>query len=138
MATSLETRAPFLDADVMELAFSMPGHLKVRGNERKIILKQALKGILPDSILFRKKEGFSIPMKQWLRRELQPLMRDLLSRDRLARRGLFEPAEVERLMQEHVDGRANHAHQLFSLMVFERWADSLDAPVQLPRTAAAS
>jgi asparagine synthase (glutamine-hydrolysing) len=138
MATSLETRAPFLDADLMELAFSMPGHLKVRGHERKVILKQALKGVLPDGILQRRKEGFSIPMKQWLRRELQPLMRDLLSRDRVERRGLFEPRAVERLIQEHVDGRANHAHQLFSLMVFERWVDSLDAPVQLPRTAAAS
>ena len=109
-----------------------------RRRERKIVLKRALQGVLPDGILHRRKEGFSNPMKQWLRRELQPLMRDLLSRDRLVRRGLFEPREVERLMQEHVDGRANHAHQLFSLMVFERWVDSLDAPVQLPRTAAAS
>ncbi|BCS33270.1 asparagine synthetase B [Luteitalea sp. TBR-22] len=138
MATSLETRAPFLDPEVMELAFSLPGHLKVRGSERKIVLKQALRGVLPDSILFRKKEGFSIPMKNWLRRELQPLMRELLSEPRLVRRGLFEPREVSRLIAEHVDGRANHAHQLFSLMVFERWADALEAPVQLPRVVAAS
>ncbi len=138
MATSLETRAPFLDADVMELAFSMPGHLKVRGGERKVVLKQALRGVLPDRILSRKKEGFSIPMKNWLRRELQPLMRDLLSEERMRRRGLFVPREVARLIDEHVAGRANHAHQLFSLMVFERWADSLEAPVQLPRVAAAS
>ena len=138
MATSLETRAPFLDTDVMELAFSLPGHLKVRGDQRKIVLKQALRGVLPDSILFRKKEGFSIPMKNWLRRELQPLMRDLLSDQRLRRRGLFEPREVARLVEEHVDGRANHAHQLFSLMVFERWAEGLEAPVQLPGIVAAS
>ncbi len=138
MATSLETRAPFLDVDVMELAFSLPGHLKVRGNERKIVLKQALRGVLPDGILYRRKEGFSIPMKNWLRGDLQPLMQDLLAPARLARRGLFEPAEIARLQQEHVDGRANHAHQLFALMVFERWADALDTPVQLPRTAAAS
>lgn len=138
MATSLETRAPFLDTDLMELAFSLPGHLKVRGTERKVVLKQALQGVLPDTILFRKKEGFSIPMKNWLRRELQPLMRDLLSRQRLVRRGLFEPREVARLIDEHVAGRANHAHQLFSLMVFERWADALDAPVQLPRSVAPS
>jgi len=138
MANSLETRAPFLDTDVMELAFSIPGHLKVRGRQRKIVLKQALRGVLPDRILFRRKEGFSIPMKNWLRRELQPMMRDLLSEDRLRRRGLFEPREVQRLMQAHVDGHANHAHQLFSLMVFERWADSLDVPVQLPGIVAAS
>ena len=122
MATSLETRAPFLDGDLMELAFSMPGHLKIRHGERKWILKQAMKNVLPDTILNRKKEGFSIPMKNWLRRELQPLMRALLSRDRIARRGLFDPDAVEQMMNDHVDGRENHAHTLFPLMVFERWA----------------
>ncbi len=123
MATSLETRAPFLDGDLMELAFSMPGDLKVRNGERKWILKQAMQGVLPDSILSRKKEGFSIPMKNWLRRELQPLMRDLLSRPRMARGGLFDPAVVEKMMDDHVEGRENHAHTLFPLMVFERWAE---------------
>jgi asparagine synthase (glutamine-hydrolysing) len=122
MATSLETRAPFLDADVMALAFSMPGHLKIRNGERKWILKQAMKDVLPESILNRKKEGFSIPMKNWLRRELQPLMRELLSRDRIARRGLFDADAVEQLMDDHVAGRENHAHTLFPLMVLERWA----------------
>ena len=122
MATSLETRAPFLDGDVMELAFSMPGHLKIRNGERKWILKRAMKGILPDSILTRSKEGFSIPMKNWLRRELQPLMRELLSPDRVKRRGLFDAAEVSKLMDDHVAGRENYAHTLFPLMVFERWA----------------
>ena len=124
MATSLETRAPFLDVDVMELAFSMPGHLKIRGGERKHVLKQAMRGLLPARILHRKKEGFSIPLKNWLRRELEPLMRDLLSPDRVARRGLFVPAEVTALVEAHVSGRDNHAHTLFPLMVFERWAEA--------------
>jgi len=123
MATSLETRAPFLDGDLMELAFSMRGHLKIRNGERKWILKQAMKDVLPESILNRKKEGFSIPMKNWLRRELQPLMRDLLSHGRIARRGLFEPDVVDELVNDHVAGKENHAHTLFPLMVFERWAD---------------
>ncbi|MEO8681510.1 MAG: asparagine synthase C-terminal domain-containing protein, partial [Vicinamibacterales bacterium] len=123
MATSLETRAPFLDGDVMELAFSMPGHLKIRHGERKWILKQAMRGILPDAILHRKKEGFSIPMKNWLRRELQPLMRELLAPERMARRGVFEAREVTKLVDAHTAGRENHAHTLFPLMVFERWAD---------------
>ena len=65
----------------------MPGHLKIRNGERKWILKQAMRGILPERILTRRKEGFSIPMKNWLRVELQPLMRDLLSPERVARRG---------------------------------------------------
>lgn len=129
MATSLETRAPFLDADVMELAFSMPGRLKIRNGERKWILKQAMSDVLPESIRTRRKEGFSVPMKNWLRRELQPLMRDLLSRARVSQRGLFDPAVVEQLMNDHVDGRENHAHTLFPLMVLERWASEyLQAP----------
>lgn len=122
MATSLETRAPFLDADVMDLAFSMPGHLKIRNGERKWVLKRAMRGVLPDTILNRRKEGFSIPIKNWLRRELEPLMRELLAPDRMTRRGLVEAREVTRLVDAHVAGRENHAHTLFPLMVFERWA----------------
>jgi asparagine synthase (glutamine-hydrolysing) len=122
MATSLETRAPFLDGDLMELAFSMPGHLKIRNGERKWILKEAMRGILPDSILSRRKEGFSIPMKNWLRTALQPLMRDLLAPERVSRRGLFDPAVITSWMDAHTAGRENHAHTLFPLMVFERWA----------------
>ncbi|MCA1584412.1 MAG: asparagine synthase (glutamine-hydrolyzing) [Acidobacteria bacterium] len=123
MATSLETRAPFLDADVMELAFSMPGHLKIRNGERKWILKRAVEGVVPERILRRPKEGFSIPMKNWLRHELAPLVHELLAPARVAERGLFEPAEVSRLIEAHTAGRANHAHTLFPLMVFERWAE---------------
>jgi asparagine synthase (glutamine-hydrolysing) len=122
MATSLETRAPFLDQEVMELAFSMPGDLKVKAGERKYILKRAVAGILPDTILARKKEGFSIPMKNWLRRDLAPLMDALLSEERIRRRGLFDPGEVRRRVDSHKAGAENHAHTLFSLMVFERWA----------------
>jgi asparagine synthase (glutamine-hydrolysing) len=123
MATSLEARAPFLDREVIELAFRMPGRMKLRGSTRKHILKQAMKGILPQSILHRRKEGFSIPMKNWLRRELRPLMLELLSEERVRRRGLFRWSAIERRITDHLEGRANHAHQLFPLMVFERWAE---------------
>ena len=122
MATSLEARAPFLDKDVVELAFRMPGSLKLRGYRRKHILKQAMADKLPSRILNRRKEGFSIPMKNWLRSELRPLMESLLSRERIEARGLLEWPAVERRMREHLAGGSNHAHQLFPLMVFERWA----------------
>jgi asparagine synthase (glutamine-hydrolysing) len=125
MATSLETRAPFLDTDVMELAFSMPGDLKIRNGTRKYVLKQAVREVVPAEILQRRKEGFSIPMKNWLRHELKPLMTSLLAPERLRRRGLFEPAEVSRLIDEHCARQANHAHLLFSLMVFEQWAEGV-------------
>ena len=124
MATSLETRAPFLDVDVMELAFSMPGHLKIRGGARKYVLKRAMTDTLPPSILRRQKEGFSIPMKNWLKRELAPLMHDLLSSERIVRRGWFEPRIVTALIDRHVAGHENHAHVLFSLMALERWAQA--------------
>lgn len=122
MTTSLEARAPFLDREVIELAFRMPGRVKLRGTTRKRILKQAMKGILPESILRRGKEGFSIPMKNWLKRELRPLMLELLSEKRVLQRGLFCWPVVERYLADHLAGRANHAHRLFPLMVFERWA----------------
>lgn len=123
MATSLEARAPFLDKDVIELAFRMPGHLKLRGNTRKYVLKKAMSEVLPERILHRPKEGFSIPLKNWLRTDLSPLMNDLLAPERIESRGLFDAREVERLRREHLEGRANHAHQLFPMMVFERWAE---------------
>ena len=124
MATSLETRAPFLDVDVMELAFSMRGHLKIRHGERKYVLKRAMKDLLPESVLARGKEGFSIPMKSWLRREWAPMMQDLLGPDRVARRGWLEPPQVTRRVDEHLAGTHNHAHLLFGLMVLERWAQA--------------
>ena len=124
MAASLETRAPFLDMDVMELAFSMPGHLKIRNGERKHVLKRAMGDLLPESVLTRPKEGFSIPMKAWLRGEWAPMMQDLLGPEPVGRRGWFEPTEVTRRVSEHLAGTHNHAHQLFSLMVLERWAQS--------------
>ena len=128
MAASLETRAPFLDVDVMELAFSMPGRLKMRGRERKLVLKRALADVLPASILERSKEGFSIPMKNWLKRDLAPLMRDLLAPERLRRRGWVEPDAVAARIAAHAAGRENHAHLLFSLMVLERWAQAFLDP----------
>ena len=130
MAVSLETRAPFLDVEVMELAFSMPGRLKIRGRERKYVLKRALADALPASILDRPKEGFSIPMKNWLKRDLAPLMGDLLSAERLRRRGWVEPDAVAARIAAHTAGRENHAHLLFCLMVLERWAQAcLDPPI---------
>ncbi len=123
MATSLEARAPFLDRDVVELAFRMPGSMKLRGLERNYILKKAMAGVLPPRITHRRKEGFSIPMKNWLRSELRPLMESLLGREHVESRGLLQWSSVERLVREHVSEKANHAHQLFPLMVFERWAE---------------
>ena len=123
MANSLEARTPYLDHRVVEFAAGLPSHLKLKGLQTKYLLKQCMAQKVPGEILRRPKEGFSIPMKNWLRQELQPLMQDVLSPDRLKREGLFNSSYVEKLKSEHLKGRANHAHQLWSLMIFEIWRD---------------
>ena len=85
MATSLETRAPFLDVDVMELAFSMPAHLKIRDGERKWVLKQAMRGILPDAILAPQKEGLQHPDQELAAARAAAADADLLAPERIAR-----------------------------------------------------
>jgi asparagine synthase (glutamine-hydrolysing) len=130
MAASLEVRVPFLDHEFVETAMRVPAAMKLRHGTTKWVLRRAFASLLPAAIAARGKEGFSIPMKQWLARELQPLMRDLLSRERLAARGLFDADVVERLMSEHVAGRRNHAHRLWCLMSLELSMASLEAAVR--------
>jgi asparagine synthase (glutamine-hydrolysing) len=124
MANSLEARTPYLDYRVVEFVAGLPSHLKLRGLQTKYLLKQCMASKLPHEILTRPKEGFSIPMKNWLRQELRPLMQDVLSPSRLQREGLFNAAYVEKLQAEHLQGKANHSHQLWALMVFEIWRDT--------------
>jgi asparagine synthase (glutamine-hydrolysing) len=127
MAASLEVRVPFLDHEFVETAMRVPAAMKLRGDTTKWVLRRTFDALLPPTVALRGKEGFSIPMKQWLARDLQPLMRDLLSRERVAARGLFNPAEVERLMSEHVSGRRNHAHRLWCLMSLELSMTTLES-----------
>ena len=132
MATSLEARVPYLDNDLVDLALAIPSGLKVRGGERKWILKRAFAGSLPEAVLRRGKEGFSIPMKQWLTHEWNGLMHELLSPGSLAAEGLFDARYVARLMREHETGAHNHSHLLWALMVFQLWRDRFAAGIELP------
>lgn len=129
MATSLEARVPLLDHRVVEFAWSLPPHLKLHRGRTKVILREAMKGVLPREVLTKPKEGFSSPVKQWLRGPLRPLMMDLLSPARLRSRSYFEPDCVGRWVQEHIEGRVNHSHRLWSLMMFELWMQQvMEAP----------
>ena len=123
MATSLEARVPYLDNEVVDLALSIPSRLKLRGGVRKWILKKAFAARLPAAILQRGKEGFSMPMKNWLSGEWNSLMHELLCRENLARDGFFASSHVETLMREHETRRRNHSHLLWALMVFQLWRD---------------
>jgi asparagine synthase (glutamine-hydrolysing) len=121
MAASLEARTPLLDHRIVEFAVNLPPHLKLHRGQSKIILRQAMHGRLPQQILTRPKEGFSIPLKQWLQGPLRPLMTDLLAPDTIRQRGYFQPATISRWITEHLNGRINHSHRLWSLMVLELW-----------------
>lgn len=124
MAVSLETRAPFLDPRIGQFAASIPVEYKLKGSKGKYILKKAVEDLLPKNILQRPKKGFGIPIAEWLKGRLNPLLHDLLSRDRLVRQGLFDPDYVEQLVREHEKGIASHHKQLWTLLVFQLWYDN--------------
>jgi asparagine synthase (glutamine-hydrolysing) len=124
MANSLEARAPFLDYRIAEFAAGLPTSLKLKGFQTKYLLKRCMEAKLPPSILKRKKEGFSIPMKNWLQHELRPMLEDVLSPSRLKDEGLFNSPYIEKLKADHLKGAANNSHQLWSLMIFEIWRDT--------------
>ncbi len=121
MAASLEARVPLLDYRIVEFAVSLPAQMKLRRGQTKVILRQAMAKHLPSVVLNKPKQGFSIPLKHWLRGPLCLLMKDLLSVDSIRNRGYFQPHCVSQWMLEHLEGRANHSHRLWALMVFELW-----------------
>jgi len=117
----LEARAPFLDTDVVTFACQLPPSLRMDGTTTKRILKTAMRGTLPDDILDRPKQGFGVPVARWMKEDLLPMMREELQPDKLRREGFFDPAEVTRILDEHVEGRHDHRKQLWTLFVFEQW-----------------
>lgn len=121
MAVSLEARVPLLDHRIAEFALNLPPQMKLDGSRTKVILRRALKRLVPDLVLEKPKEGFSIPMKHWLGTSLKPMMMDLLATETVQKRGYFQPRVVSAWIQDHLQGRANHAHRLWALMVLELW-----------------
>ncbi|MGH7331622.1 MAG: asparagine synthase (glutamine-hydrolyzing), partial [Candidatus Rokuibacteriota bacterium] len=124
MACGVEVRAPFLDPALVELACAMPPALKVRGWTTKYVLKRALAGRLPEVILARRKQGFGVPIAQWLRGPLRPMLEATLGAERLRRGGLLDPEVVARLVSEHVSHQRDHRKVLWSLLTFELWREA--------------
>jgi asparagine synthase (glutamine-hydrolysing) len=131
MACSLEARAPFLDYTFVEFVNTIPFHLKLKGLKSKYILKKAMREKLPPDILGRRKKGFGIPVGQWFRHELRSLLLDSLSESRIRRQGLFNAAEVARLVDEHLRGIKDHRKQLWTLFIFQLWHEHYCAPPTL-------
>jgi asparagine synthase (glutamine-hydrolysing) len=138
MANSLEARVPLLDHKLVEFAATIPPDLQLQGKTTKYIFKRALRGILPDEIIDRPKHGFAVPLGRWFRGQLSSFVRDLLLSERSRKRGVLNPAYIERLLQRHENGRDLDFH-LWTLISFELWCrtfldrvwknDGRDAPL---------
>jgi len=121
MAASLEARVPYLDHRIVELCFSLPPSLKMKGYRTKHLLQKTFWNDLPREVQKRDKQGFSIPIKNWIRGELKPMMLDMLSDSRIRSQGFFRAETIRQWMDEHLNGQANHSHKLWALMVFQQW-----------------
>ena len=121
MAHSLELRSPFLDHEVLELGLSLPDRLRMKGLQGKVALRRAFAAELPERVAARGKTGFGVPLGRWFREDLRELASDLLLDRRARERGHFRPAEVKRLLHEHVSGDRDHGHRLWCLLMLELW-----------------
>jgi asparagine synthase (glutamine-hydrolysing) len=126
-AHSLELRVPFCDHLVLQFALQIPAAIRLTGWRLKGFMRKALQPVLPGEVLARPKLGFSVPLARWLREELQVMVRDLLTEDRIRRRGYVKPEYVTWLIEEHQTGRRNLADPLYALLVLELWQQELDA-----------
>ncbi len=123
MANSLETRSPLLDHQLVEFAFSLPPDYKLRGYQTKWFFKEAMKDFLPPEIIYRQKEGFSCPIKNWLKNELRELLLETLKREKIEDWQIFNPVFIEQLIKEHFSGKENHSHLLFALLNLFLWQE---------------
>jgi asparagine synthase (glutamine-hydrolysing) len=122
MAASIECRVPLLNHELVELAARIPASLRIEGNNLKALMKRALDGVLPRQILERKKRGFGAPLGAWLKRDLQPMMRRLLSKQAVESRGLFHWPVIEETIALHMANREDHTDHLMALLNLEIWA----------------
>jgi len=123
MAHSLEARVPFLDPVVSELALALETKQKVRGFSKKRLLRRAAAPLLPKEIIRGRKQGFSIPVARWLRGDLAPFARDVLSPETVERQGYLDPAAVTRVLDDHISGKEDLSRQIWGLLNFTLWFD---------------
>ena len=121
MACSLETRLPFLDHRLVELAFQIPGQYKISGLSTKLILKRAIRELVPASVLRKPKHGFAVPTQPWFQGQLRDFVFEILLDKRTRDRGYFNSEFIEQLWREHAEGRHVWDGQLWLLLNFELW-----------------
>jgi len=122
MAASIECRAPFADQGLVELAGRIPSNIKIRGMKMKHLLKKAVEPWLPKEILHRKKRGFGAPVGSWMRKDLQPLVDEMLSQIQVQKRGLFHWPVIQEIISAHKTQQSDHTDHLFALVSLEQWS----------------
>jgi asparagine synthase (glutamine-hydrolysing) len=140
MAHSLEVRPPFLDHRIVEFAASLPQNMKIRGFTQKFILKELMRGRLPEMVLNRKKSGFDIPAHEWFRGVLGPLLMDTLTPQAIASTRIFDARAIQSLIGDHMERRINAGFQLWGLLTLflwmKRWKVEVVPPLEALQPAA--
>ncbi len=121
MAASLEARAPLLDHKLIEFVVGMPTEFKLKGLETKYIFKKAMEGIVPNEILYREKQGFGVPINEWINVQLKDRIHSTLSDSKTLQRGYFDAKYIKTLLDEHHQGRRDHSYSLWILLMLELW-----------------
>lgn len=121
MAHSVEGRVPFLDNDLVDLVSRMPSEFKLHKGQSKAVLKRAMKGLLPDETIERRKQGFTPPDQSWYKQGAISYIRNLILAPRAIDRGYFEPSYIEKILDDHLNDRCNNRFLIWSLMCFEWW-----------------
>jgi asparagine synthase (glutamine-hydrolysing) len=121
MAHSVEVRPPFLDYRLVEYAATIPGKLKIKNGRSKHILKEAVKDLLPAEVIDRPKEGFVLPVNEWLLKNMRSWVEEILGPERLSRHGLLRQRAVSKLLDEHFSSVRNHGPRIWNLIMFQLW-----------------